>query len=64
MALAGGSSAAERRKTHENVQEKVNSLWTNVKLFEKGVNQFTGRRSCVCGGLGRGGREGERGWRG
>ncbi|XP_071819369.1 E3 UFM1-protein ligase 1-like isoform X2 [Apostichopus japonicus] len=41
MALAGGSSAAERRKTHENVQEKVNSLWTNVKLFEKGVNQFT-----------------------
>ncbi|KAJ8026429.1 E3 UFM1-protein ligase 1 [Holothuria leucospilota] len=40
MAVSGGSSAAERRKTHEDLQEKVNSVLTNVKLFEKGISQF------------------------
>ncbi|XP_077976993.1 E3 UFM1-protein ligase 1-like isoform X2 [Glandiceps talaboti] len=32
---AGGSS--DRRKTHSNLQEKVNGLWTNIRLFEKAI---------------------------
>ena len=31
-----------KNKSHKDYQEKVNGLWSNLKLFEKGLKQFEG----------------------
>ena len=40
MFLATGD---KKRKSHSEVQEKVNVLWANAKLFDKGIKLFNGR---------------------
>ena len=35
------STAQNRRKTHSELQEKLNAMATNVRLFEKGLKQFS-----------------------
>ncbi|XP_041352630.1 E3 UFM1-protein ligase 1-like [Gigantopelta aegis] len=37
---AGAASGSDRKKTHGDLQEKLNGLWSNVKLFEKGLKLF------------------------
>lgn len=40
MFLATGD---KKRKSHSEVQEKVNVLWANAKLFDKGIKLLNGR---------------------
>jgi hypothetical protein len=35
------SSAQSRRKTHSDLQDKLNAMLVNVRLFEKGIKQFS-----------------------
>lgn len=35
------STAQSRRKTHSELQEKLNAMFVNVRLFEKGIKQFS-----------------------
>jgi hypothetical protein len=35
------SSAQSRRKTHSDLQDKLNAMFVNVRLFEKGIKQFS-----------------------
>ncbi|XP_069679850.1 E3 UFM1-protein ligase 1 homolog [Periplaneta americana] len=35
------STAQNRRKTHSELQDKLNAMVTNVRLFEKGLKQFS-----------------------
>ena len=42
LQTAGSASSAARKKNQDQLQEKIVGLWTNVKLFEKGVNHFSG----------------------
>ena len=35
----------QKRKSHSEVQEKVNLLWANTKLFDKGIKLFSGKLS-------------------
>ena len=42
LQTAGSASSAARKKNQDLLQEKIVGLWTNVKLFEKGVNHFSG----------------------
>ena len=37
----------KKRKSHSEVQEKVNVLWANAKLFDKGIKLFNGRPT-IC----------------
>jgi len=37
-----GESAATKRKSHQELQDKVNGLYSNMKLFEKGIGNFEG----------------------
>ena len=37
---AGGSS---KRKQHASLEEKVNSLYTNIKLYEKSIKLISGK---------------------
>jgi len=37
-----GSSAVMKNKSHKDYQEKITGLWSNMKLFEKGIKQFEG----------------------
>jgi len=34
------STGDKKRKSHSEVQEKVNALWANAKLFDKGIKLF------------------------
>ncbi|ESO89369.1 hypothetical protein LOTGIDRAFT_229220 [Lottia gigantea] len=38
--IVGTTSSVDRKKTHNVLQEKILGLWTNVKLFEKGLKNF------------------------
>ncbi|XP_050392394.1 E3 UFM1-protein ligase 1 [Patella vulgata] len=38
--IVGTKSSVDRKKTHNELQEKITGLWTNLKLFEKGVKLF------------------------
>ncbi|XP_072018738.1 E3 UFM1-protein ligase 1-like [Amphiura filiformis] len=40
QSMTGTGTAQARRKTRGELQEKMNTLWNNVKLFEKGIKQF------------------------
>ncbi|XP_019617876.1 PREDICTED: E3 UFM1-protein ligase 1-like [Branchiostoma belcheri] len=40
LASTGGGSGTSRKETHRDLQEKVTGLWTNIKLFEKGLKLF------------------------
>jgi len=31
-----------KNKSHKDYQEKITGLWSNMKLFEKGIKQFEG----------------------
>ena len=48
----GSTSSAARKKTHDNLADKVGGLWMNAKLFEKGLKMFGGERvlpyRCLC----------------
>lgn len=35
------STAQNRRKTHSELQDKLNAMFMNVRLFEKGIKQFS-----------------------
>jgi hypothetical protein len=35
------STAQSRRKTHSELQDKLNAMFINVRLFEKGIKQFS-----------------------
>jgi len=35
------STAQNRRKTHSELQDKLNAMLMNVRLFEKGIKQFS-----------------------
>jgi hypothetical protein len=35
------STAHNRRKTHSELQDKLNAMFVNVRLFEKGIKQFS-----------------------
>ncbi|XP_077864650.1 E3 UFM1-protein ligase 1-like isoform X2 [Saccoglossus kowalevskii] len=37
MQTTGTSDSVDRRKTHSELQDRINGLWTNIKLFEKGI---------------------------
>ncbi|XP_066914006.1 E3 UFM1-protein ligase 1 homolog [Clytia hemisphaerica] len=37
---SSGTSSVLKNKSHKDYQEKVNGLWSNLKLFEKGLKQF------------------------
>jgi hypothetical protein len=37
------STAQSRRKTHSELQDKLNAMFVNVRLFEKGIRQFSDR---------------------
>ncbi len=39
----GAASGAGRKKTHSELTDKVNGLWANAKLFEKGMTFFNGK---------------------
>ena len=41
--IVGTTSSVDRKKTHNELQEKISGLWTNVKLFEKGLKNFKGQ---------------------
>jgi hypothetical protein len=45
MQTQGSGSTAERRKTHSQLSDKLVGLWTNAKMFEKGLKLFPGIRS-------------------
>ena len=38
----GTATGAARKKTHGDLSDKVNGLWTNAKLFDKGIKVFPG----------------------
>ncbi|XP_069138905.1 E3 UFM1-protein ligase 1-like [Argopecten irradians] len=40
LSQSGAGSGASRKKTHGELQEKISGLWTNCKLFEKGIILF------------------------
>ncbi|XP_022089822.1 E3 UFM1-protein ligase 1-like isoform X2 [Acanthaster planci] len=40
LSAAGSSDSSKRRKNRGEVQDKINGLVNNVRLFEKGVRQF------------------------
>ncbi|XP_033740513.1 E3 UFM1-protein ligase 1-like [Pecten maximus] len=40
LSQSGSGSGASRKKTHGELQEKLSGLWTNCKLFEKGIILF------------------------
>lgn len=40
LQASGTGTSADRRKTFGELQEKVSGLWTNARLFEKGLNMF------------------------
>jgi hypothetical protein len=35
------STSQNRRKTHSELQDKINAMCVNVRLFEKGLKQFS-----------------------
>ena len=37
------STGDKKRKSHSEYQEKVNVLWANAKLFDKGIKLFAGK---------------------
>ncbi|XP_070550481.1 E3 UFM1-protein ligase 1-like [Ptychodera flava] len=37
LEATGEGASGDRRKTHSELQDKVNGLWINIKLFEKGI---------------------------
>ncbi|XP_071112658.1 E3 UFM1-protein ligase 1-like [Haliotis cracherodii] len=42
LETSGTATGSDRKKTHGELQEKVSGLWTNAKLFEKGLKHFHG----------------------
>ena len=32
-----------KNKSHKDYQEKINGLWSNFKLFDRGLKQFEGQ---------------------
>ncbi|XP_064606518.1 E3 UFM1-protein ligase 1-like [Liolophura sinensis] len=38
---AGAATTSSRKKTHGELQEKISGLWTNARLFEKGIKFFS-----------------------
>ncbi len=38
----GVNTGQARKKTHGELQEKINGLWVNSKLFERGIKYFSG----------------------
>lgn len=38
----GADTSSGRKKTHSELQEKISGLWTNAKLFEKGLKILSG----------------------
>ena len=38
----GTATSSARKKTHSDLQDKVNGLWNNARMFEKGLNFFNG----------------------
>ena len=38
----GGATSSGRKKTHGDLSEKINGLWNNARLFEKGLKLFSG----------------------
>lgn len=42
-----GASSHERKKTHVELKEKLVGLWTNARLFEKGLKLFNGKNKCI-----------------
>ena len=40
------STGDKKRKSHSEVQDKVNVLWANAKLFDKGIKLFAGKNYC------------------
>jgi hypothetical protein len=38
----GSTSSATRKKTHDELSDKVSGLWVNAKLFERGTKLFNG----------------------
>ena len=43
LTSAGTDTGMGRKKTHGELQEKISGLWTNCRLFEKGIKFFSGR---------------------
>ncbi|XP_066999780.1 E3 UFM1-protein ligase 1 homolog [Anabrus simplex] len=39
------STAQTRRKTHSELQDKLNAMVTNVRMFEKGIKHFTNKET-------------------
>ena len=40
---AGADTSSARKKTHGELQEKLTGLWTNARLFEKGLKLLPGK---------------------
>ena len=40
------TSGAEKKKSAGEIQDKINGLWTNVHLFERGIKLFEGTALC------------------
>lgn len=40
LTQSGTSTGTGRKKTHDELQEKISGLWTNCCLFEKGIKHF------------------------
>ncbi|XP_033636032.1 E3 UFM1-protein ligase 1-like isoform X2 [Asterias rubens] len=43
LAAAGSVDSSKRRKNRGELEEKINGLLNNIRLFEKGIRQFLGR---------------------
>ena len=48
---AGTDTSSARKKTHSDLQEKITGLWTNARLFEKGLKLLPGKfifyKTCI-----------------
>ena len=42
------STSDKNRMSHSEVQNKVNVLWANAKLFDKGIKLFAGKSCDIC----------------
>ncbi|CAH1800044.1 unnamed protein product [Owenia fusiformis] len=40
LQTSGSATGTARKKTHGELQDKIGGLWTNAKLFEKGIKLF------------------------
>ena len=38
-----GTGKSANRKSHSEYQDKINGLYSNIKLFEKGIKYFDGK---------------------